>query len=136
MPVPIEVIFGASGLGLLGTVSYFLKKTHEKIDDTARAVDRVADQLRKDHKETRDEIIETFQSICRERQGACSNLQAAKLQAVESTSKHACEKVLRMSEDRERKWEKQEIFNDRITRILYQTKDGGRSWQLKDKGED
>lgn len=131
MPVPIEIIFGGSGISLLGIVSYFLKKTHDKIDDTAKAVDRVAEQLRKDHKETRDEIIDTFQSICRERQGACANLQAAKLSAVEATSKHTCEKVVRINEDRDRKWEKQEMFNDQIKRVLYQTKDGGRSWQLK-----
>lgn len=139
-----EIIFAGGGTALVGMVGFFLKKTYDKFDATALAVKQLGesvdtriDQLEKslavETKTTKNEITQIFQDICHERQGACSRLQEANLKAVEMTAKTACGKVERVMEDRDRRWDKQEQFNDNVKRVLYQTKDGGRSWQLKDR---
>ena len=144
MTIPFDVIIGGGGVTLLGVVTFFLKKTHDKIESTAAAVNSmnksVADQidalelkLESETKNSRKEIIEVFQDVCHERQGACGRLRDAMLSSVESQAKAACIKIGKVAEDREKRWEKQEIINDQIKRVLYATKDGGKSWQLKDK---
>ena len=129
--IPAEFIMGGGGSILLGVVGYFLRKTHEKIDKTATAIEALSEQIRKDSKTSRDEIIQTFQDICHERQGACSKLQKSELNTIAHKTQSNCNAITRLQEDREKRWEKQENINDNIKRVLYSTKDGGRSWQLK-----
>lgn len=138
-----EVIMGVGGTALVGVVTFFLKKTYDKFDETGKAVtelaksvdqrmDKLEIQMGVETKAARTEITQIFQDICHERQGSCARLQEAHLKAVEMTAKTACSKVDRIIEDRDRRWERQENFNDKVKRVLYQTKDEGRSWQLKD----
>ena len=146
MTIPIDIIVGGSGISLLAAVTYFLKKTHDKIEGTAIAVttlgrnveeqiDKLESKMETETKNTQKEIIQVFQDICHERQGACTRLRDALLLSVENRAKAACIKIEKVAEDRERRWEKQEIINDKIKRVLYATKDGGKSWQLKDDRE-
>ena len=145
--LPIEVFLGGGGVTLFGVVGYFLKKTIDKIDSTATAVavlgqnvesqiDRLEGRLEVETKATKVEIVKIFQDICHERQGACGRLRDAMLHSVEQKAQTACLKAERIMEDRERRWEKQEQINDQIKRVLYATKDGGKSWQLRDSRED
>ncbi len=145
MSIPVDVIMGGGGVTLLGVVTYFLKKTHDKIDSTANAVasmsasvadqiDKLEAKLEQETKNTRKETIQVFQDICHERQGACGRLRDAMLLSVENKAKAACLKIEKVAEDRERRWDRQEQINDQIKRVLYATKDGGKSWQLKDPG--
>lgn len=147
MTIPIDVFMGGGGITLLGVVSYFLRKTHEKIDGTASAVtalgtsledqiDRLESKLEIETKQTKIEITQIFQDICHERQGACGRLQESKLLAVENKARAACIKADRIAEENEKRWAKQEIINDKIKRVLYSTNDGGKSWQLKDPKEE
>jgi len=146
MTIPFDVIIGGGGVTLLGVVTFFLKKTHDKIESTAAAVnsmnksvarqiDALELKLESETKNSRKEIIEVFQDVCHERQGACTRLRDALLLSVENKAKAACSKIEKVVLDRDKKWEKQELINDQIKRVLYSTKDGGKSWQLKDSGE-
>lgn len=146
MTIPFDVIVGGGGVTLLGAVTYFLKKTHDKIDSTAAAVsamntsvadqiDRLENKLEAETKNTQKEIIQVFQDICHERQGACGRLRDAMLRSVEAKAQAACHKIEKVVVDRDRRWDRQESINDQIKRVLYSTKDGGKSWQLKDNGE-
>lgn len=145
--IPAEFVMGGGGSILLGVVGYFLKKTHEKIDSTANAVnqigkdvetklDKLEIKLEIETKATKTEITQIFQDICHERQGACGKLRDAMLVSVENKAAAACGKIARVIEDRDKRWERQEQFNEQVKRVLYQTKDGGRSWQLKERNED
>jgi hypothetical protein len=127
----VEIIAGAGMTVALGVVGYFLKKTHDKIEGTSTAitalskemgmqVDLLKEKIAKETKTSRDEIVEIFQDICHERQGACARLQEAKLVAVENASKATCAKLQALASDRERRWEKQGEVNDRFKAHLLQ----------------
>lgn len=62
----------------------------------------------------KDGILKSFDSICHERQGACASLVDSKLENVDMQFGHVCRKFEDIKRDREKKWEKQERFNDRI----------------------
>lgn len=140
----IDPFMGAGIVGLIGVVGYFLRQKDKKIESITGALeklgidfdarlDKLEIKLEAETKSTKAEMIQVFQDICHERQGACGKLRDAMLQGVDQRAAAACNKISKVMEDRDRKWEKQEEFNDKVKRVLYQTKDGGKSWQLKDR---
>jgi hypothetical protein len=146
MAITPEIILGVGGTVLLGVVGFFLKKTHDKIDSTAAVVngleskfndrlDRFERQITSDLKVNKQEVIEVFQDICHERQESCSVLRDTKLANVEERTKLACTKISKVMDDRARAWDKQEVINESIKRVLYRTKDGGVSWKLKERSK-
>lgn len=153
-----EVALTGGGTVIMGVIGYFLKKQSDKIDNTAAAVttlatknaesiaalsdkfetriDRLEEKMELDAKSNKQETIQIFQDICHERQNACKLLRDEKLARVEAQTKVFCAKVERISEDRDKKWQKQDDLNERIKRVLYTTKNGGASWELKDRNKD
>jgi hypothetical protein len=138
----VETLLGSGGVALLGVVGYFLKKTHDKIDATAAAVerigsdvdtriDRLEDKLSVETKSARTEIIHVFQEVCHERQESCARLRDAKLATTENRVEAQCKKMQAIIADRDRKWEKQEALNEKFKSHIYKTKDGGSSWDLQ-----
>lgn len=121
----VETLVGGGGVILLGVVGFFLKKTHDKIDATSAAVnqigrdvdariDKLEIKMEVETKASKTEIVQIFQDICHERQDSCGKLQTAKLEKVETVTKAACAKVDRLTEDRDRKWHRQEELNERF----------------------
>lgn len=142
--MPLELILGGGATAVVGMLGYFLKKTHEKIDNTAtavtklgenveRRVDQLEEKLAVETKATRVEIVQVFQDICHERQEACGALRDAKLEAVAATARAFCAKLHKVEEDRDRRWAKQDDLNERFKTHIYRTKNGGSSWELKDE---
>lgn len=118
-------ISGSGALILLGVAQYFFKKTDKKIDATADAVadlgkrmderiNGLENKMTEENKTVRRDIVEMFQQICHERQDACGRLRDAKLAAVENVCKAQCNKIHGMIDDRNKKWERQEVINDTI----------------------
>lgn len=150
----ITTLISGGGLIMMTVVGYFLKKTYTKIDDTSDAVielgksfadkveeidenfskkiDQLEFKLEAETKSTKTEIVQIFQDICHERQGSCGRLRDAKLDIITVATKNCCVKIQKVIDDRERKWDKQEQLNEQFKTHLYQTRDGGKSWDLRD----
>lgn len=143
--LPFEVVLGGGSTILLGVVGYFLRKTDAKVDSTASAVELMGEKLEQridslerkiaeDARHSRHEFLTIFQEACHERQDACSKLRDAKLLAVEHRAEAMCAKMRGIVDDRDRRWDKQETFNEKVREHIYKTKDGGKSWELGESG--
>jgi cell division protein FtsB len=119
---------GIMGL-LVAIVVYFAKKLDTKIDGHSNLIAEVKTELKvqlaTNREDIKEDIIEVFNNVCGERQGACAKLQQAKLETLQATNAAICAKIARLDEDRREAWMQQRRWNDKIETTIYADKNGG-----------
>ncbi len=120
-------------------VLWILRRQTTITDNIANSIDQQNQKIEQvDHKVQeykdswdirRDGMVETFNRICHERQGACSNLVATQLTAGRDAADakmanfntrldHACRKIEDLKTRRDKRWARQDQINDRLLNEL------------------
>jgi hypothetical protein len=129
MNLEMSSILGIGSL-LVAIISYFLKKTNDKLEATATAVNNmevkvttiegkissIMASMESRFAHSMDgleaKLVETFQRICHERQESCGKVQDLRIESLRRETHAFCQKLHAVSEDRAKKWERQETLND------------------------
>lgn len=109
----IEVIAGTGFASVVAVVGYFLKKQNDKIDSVDVKLATITRDLKEEMKVTKKDMVDLFQDVCHERQGACSKLVDTKLENIKTVGTAICSKIEGIKADRFERWRKQELINDK-----------------------
>lgn len=114
---------------LISVVVYFLKKVDSKIDNHASLISTMQAELKVQlatmRADLKEDIVEAFNGICTERQGACARLQQAKLDTIQATHTAICAKLARLDQERREAWNEQRRWNDKVETTIYADRRNG-----------
>jgi len=91
-----------------------------KCDDLSREIKETNSEIvgyKESWEKRKEGLLETFDRICHERQGACAGLVDAKLEGVDKSFSHVCGKFEEIKHDRELRWSKQDEINADVIRM-------------------
>lgn len=108
--------FIASGActALLAVTIYFFKKLTNELEDVRDSSKVEFDRLYARLDLTQKDIVNSFHTVCHERQNACSRLVQEKVDRVKSESSLTCKKLQDLEQRRSKRWELQESTNKRF----------------------
>ena len=109
-----ELIFGGGAVSLSAVVGYFLRQQNAKIESVDQKLMTMRSDLKKDIKINKEEVINTFQNVCHERQDACKALQETKLEGMRKEGEALCRKIEVVKLEKDARWTKQEGINDQF----------------------
>lgn len=119
----LPALSGLLTLILVPVVGYFLKKIHDRVEESADDINLIRLQMAGLGNEFSKNIIAAFNDLCKERQSHCSVLQITRFKALELSDKINCDKMVRLESDRKEAWILQKQWNERIENTITGIKD-------------
>lgn len=117
------VITGAVVASVVATIAYLLRKIDAKIEANTQDIIAIRLQTAGFAAEMVNGAMQVFNNICKERQGACSQLHGSRFRTLEDGDRQNCQKIANLELDRKEAWKEQKRWNERIEEVVYNHND-------------
>jgi galactokinase/mevalonate kinase-like predicted kinase len=112
-----ELILGISAAMLVGALGFFLKRSLNEVSAMRKEAKESVVSIYKRIDGSARDIMNNHNQLCHERQGACAALMDVRFKNIDHANHLACQKIAKLDENMEKRWEKQERLNEKLLKL-------------------